>query len=64
MIAIVQMAETFNTSIEILTDHVQPDFHEEAGKVKDAAAGAVLWVAMGAAIIGILIFMPRIWALL
>ncbi len=61
MISIVHMAETFNTSIEILTDHVQPDFHVEAGKVKDAAAGAVLWVAMGAAAIGVLIFGPRLF---
>ncbi len=59
-IALVLMAETFNSSIERLVDLVSPDHHPEAGKVKDMAAGAVLFMAMGAALVGLIIFLPKI----
>jgi diacylglycerol kinase len=57
-IIIVIAAEAFNTAIEYLTDLVSPDYHPLAGKVKDLAAAAVLLCALGAAIIGVLIFYP------
>ena len=56
--ASVLCAEAMNTAIELLTDLVSPDYHTLAGKVKDVAAGAVLLIAIGAAVIGILIFFP------
>lgn len=52
-------AEAFNTALEYLTDLVSPDYHILAGKAKDAAAAAVLLTAIGAAIIGIIIFLPK-----
>lgn len=58
-IAMVVAAEAFNTAIEYLTNLVSPDYHPLAGKTKDAAAGAVLLVAAGAAVVGILIFLPK-----
>lgn len=60
----VPAAEAFNTAIEYLTDLVSPDYHVLAGKAKDAAAGAVLLTAIGAALIGILIFLPKILLML
>jgi diacylglycerol kinase len=57
-IAVVIAAEAMNTSIEKLTDLVSPDFNKEAGKIKDIAAGAVLTLAIMAAIIAIIIFYP------
>ncbi len=51
-------AEYLNTALEWLTDLVSPDYHPLAGKVKDAAAGAVLIAAIAAAIVGILVFWP------
>jgi len=57
-IAVVIAAEAMNTSIEKLTDMVSPDFNKEAGKIKDIAAGAVLVLAIMAAIIAIIIFYP------
>lgn len=57
-------AESLNTAIEYLTDLVSPEFHPLAKKTKDAAAAGVLWVAMGAFCVGILIFLPKIFALL
>ncbi len=61
-IALVLSAEGFNTAIEHLTDLTSPDYHPLAGKAKDVAAGAVLLAAMGAAIIGIIIFSPYLIA--
>lgn len=58
----VMSAEAFNTSIEHLTDLVSPEYHPLAGKAKDAAAGGVLIAAIGASIIGFLIFLPKILA--
>lgn len=60
-IAMVVAAEAMNTALEYLTDLVSPDFHPLAGKAKDASAAAVLVLAVGAAIVGGLIFFPKIW---
>lgn len=57
-IAIVFIAEALNTAIELLCDFVSPDHQELIKKTKDVAAGAVLIAAMGAAIIGVIIFLP------
>lgn len=60
-IAMVLGAEAFNTSIEKLTDLVSPEYNIKAGRVKDIAAAAVLLVAMAAVIIGLIIFVPKIF---
>ena len=59
-IILVLAAEAFNTSIEFLTDLTSPEIHSIAKKVKDVAAAAVLICAIGAAIIGLLIFWPHV----
>lgn len=59
-ITLVLVAEMLNTSLERLTDLVSPDSHPLAGQAKDVAAGAVTLSAIGAAIIGCLIFLPKI----
>ena len=51
-------AEGFNTSIELLADVVSPEYHPGIRKVKDAAAGAVLLMSIGAAIMGFLVLGP------
>lgn len=53
-------AESLNTALEHLTDLVSPEFHPLAKKTKDAAAAGVLWVAIGAFLIGLGIFLPKI----
>jgi diacylglycerol kinase (ATP) len=55
-------AEALNTAIEVLVDLVSPARHPLAGKAKDVAAGAVLVNAIGAAVIGILVFGSRLLA--
>jgi len=60
-IAGVISAEAFNTALEFLTDLVSPEYHELAGKTKDVAAAGVLIMAIGAAILGFVIFYPKIF---
>jgi diacylglycerol kinase len=48
--------EMMNTAIEDLVDLVTTEWKPLAGKVKDMAAGAVLFVSVIAVIIGVLIF--------
>ena len=63
-IGIVFAAEAFNTAIERLVDIVSPGHDNRAGNVKDIAAGAVLICAIMAATVGMLIFIPRLLALI
>ena len=58
--AMVLAAEAFNTAIEFVVDLASPDYHPLAGKAKDVAAAAVLITAIGAAIIGMIIFLPKL----
>ncbi len=60
-IGMVWTAEIFNSAIERLTDLASPKRHSLAKKAKDAAAGAVLVTAITATIIGLIIFLPRIF---
>ena len=60
----VWMAEAFNTALESLVDLASPELHPLAARAKDAAAGAVLVAAIGALVIGVIIFAPRLWAML
>jgi diacylglycerol kinase (ATP) len=60
-IGIVFAAEAFNTAIELLVDKVWPEFDQTAGKIKDMAAGAVLFCAVATVIVGIIIFAPKIF---
>jgi diacylglycerol kinase len=61
--ALVFSLEAVNTALEYLTDLVSPEYHPLAGKAKDVAAAAVLLGAMGAVIVGLLVFGPYIMAL-
>jgi diacylglycerol kinase (ATP) len=54
-------AEAFNTAVEILGDEASGGAANPlVGRAKDVAAGAVLLAAMGAAVIGVIIFLPRL----
>ncbi len=59
-ICMVFSAEIFNTSIEHLADRVSKE-HELAIKhVKDLSAAACLFTVLFAAIVGLVIFLPKI----
>ena len=53
-------AEAFNTALESLADAVHPETHPLIKRAKDAAAGAVLMTAIGAALIGCVVFWPYV----
>jgi diacylglycerol kinase (ATP) len=53
-------AEAFNTAVEALGDAVASEPHPLVGPAKDAAAGAVLVAAVCAALVGGLVFVPRL----
>ncbi len=58
-IGMVFITEMLNTALEFLTDLVSPEFHPLAKKTKDVAAGAVLFSAIVAVVIGLFVFIPK-----
>ena len=60
-IGLVFAAEAFNTTIEKLCDFVSPEHHPLIGKVKDLSAAAVLILSVVAVIVGIIIFLPKLF---
>lgn len=61
LFALVISLELVNTSIEKTVDLITQEKNEIAKIAKDVAAGAVLVAAIAAAIIGLLIFVPKIF---
>lgn len=59
-IGIVLAAEAVNSSIEAIADLVSPGYNEAIKRTKDLAAGAVLILAVSAAIVGLIIFVPKV----
>ena len=55
------VAEAFNTAIEIDMDLTSPEYHPYARDTKDVAAGAVLIAASTSLLIGLIIFLPKIY---
>ena len=62
VIMAVLLAELLNTIIETAVDLVSPEYHPLAKIAKDVAAGAVLLMACGAVLIGVLVFVPHLVA--
>ncbi len=58
-VAIVMAAETFNASLEHLARAIDTGHNPIIGKSLDSASGAVLIVSIGAAIVGVIVFLPR-----
>lgn len=59
-IGMVLAAEAVNTAVENIVDLVSPEYNALAGKAKDIAAGAVLVTAISAAVVGCIIFVPKL----
>ena len=59
-IALVIGAELFNTAIETIVDMISPEKNPKAKLAKDISAAAVLCFAIGAAVVGIIIFIQKI----
>jgi len=63
-ITAVWLAEGLNTAFESLCDVASPEFDSNVERAKDIAAGSVLITAIGAVIVGLLVFGRRLLALL
>ena len=60
LFAIVISAELFNTAIETVVNMITMEKNEKAKIAKDVSAGAVLVTAIGSAIVGLIIFIPKV----
>ncbi|WP_164216174.1 diacylglycerol kinase family protein [Virgibacillus sp. YIM 98842] len=63
VIGFVLVTELINTVIEKVIDYIKPDIHPTAKLIKDYAAGAVLAAAITAVLIGLIIFVPKLYTL-
>lgn len=62
-IGVVLAAEAFNTAIEYLCNKITLENDIAIKKTKDMAAGGVLIVSILALAIGLILFLPKIWAI-
>lgn len=60
-IALVWIAEAFNTVLELIIDIVSPQYSATARRAKDIAAAAVLFAAFAAFVLGLVILGPPLW---
>ncbi len=63
LIGLVIVAEILNTAIEKTIDMIEERYDPVAKTVKDLSAAAVLFISITAAIIGAIIYLPKIFAL-
>jgi diacylglycerol kinase (ATP) len=63
-IGVVLAAEGLNSAIERAIDTTTPGFHPLAKSAKDIGAAAVLITAIGSVVVGLLLYVPKLWALL
>jgi diacylglycerol kinase len=61
VIGFVLVSEAFNTAIEIDINLTSPEYHPYAKDTKDVAAAAVLLSVFVSIIIGLIIFLPKIF---
>ena len=61
VIILVIASEMINTALEEMTDLIINEHRQEAKAAKDVAAGMVLITAIGAIIVGLIIFAPYIF---
>lgn len=57
-IGMVFSAEVLNTALEVLCDKVSPELDPRIKVTKDAAAGAVLVLAITSVVAGLIVFIP------
>ena len=60
LIGLVIAFELINTVVEVIVDMVEPRYNPLAKVAKDTAAGAVLVMAVISAVVGLIIFLPKI----
>ncbi len=61
MISFVFIAELLNSLVERLIDYLKPEIHFQAKIIKDIAASVVLIAAITSVIVGLFIFIPKVF---
>lgn len=56
--------EAVNTAIEAVVDLVSPEYNELAGIAKDCAAGATYLFSIASLLVGVIVFLPKIFLLI
>ncbi|HLV46142.1 MAG TPA: diacylglycerol kinase family protein [Flavobacterium sp.] len=62
-LGLVLSIEGLNTAVEKIADFIHPDYHKKIGFIKDISAGAVTFAALTAVVIGLFIYLPKIFNL-
>lgn len=62
-IGLVMSIEGINTAIEAMADFIHPENHKKIGLIKDIAAGAVFMAAFFSSVVGLIIYIPKIFQL-
>lgn len=62
-ISLVLVAELFNTALEELCDKFSAEHDPHIGRIKDFSAAAVSLASCGALVVGLIVFLPRLVAL-
>lgn len=60
-IGLVLSAELFNTAIESICNKIETNYHLTIKIIKDVSAAAVLVLSIVSAVIGLIIFIPKIF---
>lgn len=60
-IGLVMSIEAVNTTIEEIANFIHPEFHVKIGLIKDISAGAVCIASVFASIVGLIIYLPKIF---
>ena len=63
VMALVWMAELFNTALEKIMDFISTEHHPQIKLIKDLAAAAVLIAAVAAFLVGCFVFIPKLLSL-
>ncbi len=60
-LTLVLVTEMINTAVEFMSDAITLEYNENIKMAKDVSAGAVLLSAFFAALIGLIIFVPKLF---
>ena len=64
VIGMVFITELLNSSLESFADSLKPEWNDLIGKAKDYSAAAVLIAAIISLIVGVIIFVPKLFNLI
>lgn len=60
-IGLVMSIEGINTAVEEIANFIHPEHNNKIGLIKDIAAGSVFFASVFAIIIGLIIYLPKIF---